>query len=98
MSAHLTVGIHALTRDAIVHALAALAADDPELRRALPFALDLGSDDIRDEVEATVAALARALGAIDTDAVVERLRASLVEMTPPAPIAPVAQVVAAHRP
>ena len=40
--AHLTVGIHVITRHALVEALAALAVDDVELRRSLPLGLDLG--------------------------------------------------------
>ena len=57
--AHLTVGIHVITRHALVEALAALAVDDLELRRSLPLGLDLGEPaSFAADLEATVDALA----------------------------------------
>ena len=41
VSAHLTVGIHVVTRFALVEALAALVADDPALRATLPLGIDV---------------------------------------------------------
>ena len=59
--AHLTVGIHVITRHALVEAIAALAVDDVELRRSLPLGLDLGEPaSLADDLEATVDALRRA--------------------------------------
>jgi hypothetical protein len=98
VSAHLTVGMHVVTRHAIVEELLALVAEAPELRRALPFGLDLSDGAAAaSEVSATVAALAAVLEEIDEDAAVERLRATLAAMTPPPPVAPLAQA-ASERP
>ena len=41
VSVHLTVGIHPVTRYALVEALLALAADDLSLRTSLPLGVDL---------------------------------------------------------
>ena len=41
VSAHLTVGIHVVTRQALVEALLAEAEDEPGLRQALPVGIDL---------------------------------------------------------
>ena len=43
VSAHLTVGIHTVTRYALVEALTGLAVADPELRRSLPLGVDVAS-------------------------------------------------------
>ena len=45
VSAHLTVGVHVVTRYALVEALTALVADDPELRATLPLGLDVADPD-----------------------------------------------------
>ena len=73
--AHLTVGMHVVTRHALVEALAALAVDDVELRRSLPLGLDL--DDratLADELRATVAALVAYAEETEPEPVVEHLR------------------------
>ena len=44
-SLHLTVGIRALTRYALVEELLGLAAEDPRLRATLPFGLDVADPD-----------------------------------------------------
>ena len=44
-SLHLTVGIRALTRYALVEELLALAAEDPRLRAGLPFGTDVADPD-----------------------------------------------------
>ena len=41
ISAHLTVGVHVLTRHAVVQALVELAEDELELRRSLPLGIDV---------------------------------------------------------
>ncbi len=98
VSAHLTVGIHVVTRHAVVQELAALAADDVELRRSLPLGLDLDSDVTLEEVAAAVAAFVRSLEQADAGAVAERLRTTVADMKPPAPVAPLAQAIAADQP
>jgi hypothetical protein len=40
VSAHLTIGIHVVTRFALVQALLTLVADEPALRRSLPLGID----------------------------------------------------------
>ncbi len=41
MSAHLTVGVHVVTRHALLETLLAGLADDPELRSSLPLGVDV---------------------------------------------------------
>jgi hypothetical protein len=41
VSAHLTVGVHVVTRHALLEALVASMAADPELRRSLPLGIDV---------------------------------------------------------
>ena len=65
MSAHLTVGVHSLTRHSIVEAIAGLVADDPALRGSLPLGVDVTRpEDLAADVTATVDALARRLGSV----------------------------------
>jgi hypothetical protein len=95
--AHLTVGIHVITRHALVEALAALAVDDLELRRSLPLGLDLGDvASLADELEATVDALGSHARAVNADAVAAQLRSTLSLASRPLPVAPLAQVAAAQ--
>ena len=57
-SLHLTVGIRALTRYALVEELLALAAEDQRLRASLPFGIDVADPDaIEPELTETVEAL-----------------------------------------
>jgi bifunctional lysine-specific demethylase and histidyl-hydroxylase NO66 len=95
VSAHLTVGIHVITRHAVVQELAALAADDVEFRRSLPLGLDPASEVARKEVAEAVAALTRFLEELDADVVADRLRTTVAGMKPPSPVAPLAQAFAA---
>lgn len=45
VSAHLTVGVHVVTRHALLEALVATMADDPDLRRSLPLGVDVADPD-----------------------------------------------------
>ena len=55
VSAHLTVGIHVVTRQALVEALLAAAEDEAGLRQALPVGIDLTSADaLAEDLEATI--------------------------------------------
>jgi cupin superfamily protein len=95
--AHLTVGMHVVTRHALVEALAALAVEDVELRRSLPLGLDLDDrETLADELRATVAALVSYAEGAQDDPVVEHLRATLAPTSRPAPVAPLAQAAAAR--
>jgi hypothetical protein len=95
--AHLTVGMHVVTRHALVEALAALAVEDVELRRSLPLGLDLDDHEtLSEEVRAAVAALVGFAEETEPEPVVEHLRASLAATARPAPVAPLAQAAAAR--
>ncbi len=98
VSAHLTVGIHVVTRQALVEALLAEAEDEAELRRALPVGLDLGSADaLGDELDATIDALVARLREVEPEVVAARVAARLATATRPAPVAPLRQAAAAGR-
>ncbi len=94
-SLHLTVGIRALTRYALVEELLALAAEDRRLRATLPFGTDLGDPDaIEPELTETVEALRDWLLRADPAAVATRLRQRAWPASRPAPIRPLAQAAA----
>ena len=98
VSAHLTVGIHVLTRQALVEALVAEAEDETELRQALPVGLDLASADaLADDLEATIDVLVARLRSVDAGTVAARIAATLATATKPSPIAPLEQAAAAER-
>ena len=97
VSVHLTVGIHSVTRYALVEALAALAAEEPELRASLPLGVDVADPDaIGADLAATVEALAGWLGKADPSAVADRLRRRVWTQTRPDPVGPLAQAAAAR--
>jgi hypothetical protein len=97
-SLHLTIGVKALTRYAIVEELLALAGEDARLRATLPFGLDpADADQIEPELTETVEALRDWLHTADPAAVAERLRARLWPAARPAPIGPLAQLAFADR-
>jgi hypothetical protein len=92
-SLHLTVGIRALTRYAIVEELLGLAAEDGRLRATLPFGLDVtDADALEPELTETVEALRDWLLAADPAAVADRLRERTWPASRPAPISPLAQL------
>ncbi|MFK3985216.1 cupin domain-containing protein [Micromonospora sp. NPDC050397] len=91
-SLHLTVGVRALTRYALVETLLGLAAEDQRLRASLPFGLDLAEpDQIAAELTETVAALRDWLGRAEPAAVAAELRERVWTAARPAPIRPLAQ-------
>lgn len=96
VSAHLTVGVHSVTRFAIVEALLAEAAADPDLRRSLALGIDLTDPDgaVADEVGDTVAALSSWLGRTETGPTGERLRQQVWAQSRPAPVAPIRTALA----
>ncbi|MFJ6198992.1 cupin domain-containing protein [Micromonospora sp. NPDC092111] len=94
-SLHLTVGIRALTRYALVEELLALAAEDPRLRAGLPFGTDVADPDaIEPELTETVEALRDWLLRADPVAVAAGLRRRAWPAARPAPIRPLAQAAA----
>jgi hypothetical protein len=91
VSAHLTVGIHVLTRRVLAEALLEEAGAEPELRRALPVGLDLAAPGaLADEVRTTVEVLCARLRNADADAVLARLERDSSGAMRPEPVAPVA--------
>lgn len=97
VSAHLTVGIHVLTRYALAEALLALAGDDVELRSTLPLGIDAADPaQLAPHIAETVAALADVLAKADPADVARRVRGRVWQGSRPAPISPLAQVAAAR--
>ncbi len=96
VSAHLTVGIHNLTRYTLVEALLAQVADDPALRASLPLGTDPARPgELAGEVQATLARLVELLPTVDAAAAVDRVRRRLWSGVRPSPLAPLAQTAAA---
>ncbi|WP_448640018.1 cupin domain-containing protein [Geodermatophilus sp. URMC 63] len=99
-SAHLTIGVHPVTRwaaaESALDLVRVLAADDRELRHSLPVGLDLADPaTVREDVTTVVAALRDWLDRIDPDEVADRLRARTWDQVRPEPVAPLAQATAA---
>ncbi len=98
VSAHLTVGVHPVTRQAIVEALAGLVLEDPVLRTSLALGVDVASpDEIRADVTATVEAVTARLASVDPMHVARALARRVLPSNRPAPIAPIAQTAALTR-
>ena len=100
ISAHLTIGIHPVTRwaaaESALDLVRTLAAEDPALRGSLPLGLDLTDPGTtRDDVTAVLAGLRDWLGRVDPDDVAERLRARTWAQVRPEPVAPLASSAAA---
>ncbi|WP_295011788.1 cupin domain-containing protein [uncultured Microbacterium sp.] len=92
-SIHLTIGVRATTRDDVLRRLLALAAGDVELRRSLPLGVDYTDPAaLADVIDATRAAAARAMGAVDDRAVADDLQRGFVPSVRPAPVRPLATV------
>jgi lysine-specific demethylase/histidyl-hydroxylase NO66 len=91
VSAHLTVGAHVVTRFALVEALTALVAGDPELRASLPLGLDVADPDaLAPHVDAVRDALVAALGRVPAVDVARRVRTRVWNGTRPEPVGPLA--------
>ncbi len=95
VSAHLTVGVHPVTRHAIVEVLAALAAEEPALRESLPLGIDVADPAaLADELAQTVRSLVKQVESTSAQVVAERLRGHVWSAVRPAPIGPLAQTAA----
>ena len=100
ISAHLTVGIHPVTRwglaESALDLVRAQAAADPGLRGSLPLGLDLTDPAaVRDDVTAVIAGLREWLGRVDPDEVADRLRARTWAQVRPEPVLPLTSSAAA---
>ncbi|MFD7153524.1 cupin domain-containing protein [Kribbella sp. NPDC059898] len=95
VSAHLTVGLHTMTRYLLVQELAALAANQASLRTALPLGFDPGDPEQLARVLPEVVELfTQHLQSATTDALAERLRRRTWSSNRPAPLAPLAHAAA----
>lgn len=95
IAGHLTVGIHVITRYAILEALLALARDEVELRQSLPLGIVVSDPDaLGPHVEATVRALSSRVESATPEDVAEALRDRVWRSTRPAPLAPLEQATA----
>jgi lysine-specific demethylase/histidyl-hydroxylase NO66 len=91
-SCHLTVGVHPVTRRAVLDAVVAIVAADPALRSSLPLGVDLAdAAQIEQDVRASVDAIVERLRTVSTADVAHRLAARTVTQTRPAPVRPLAQ-------
>jgi lysine-specific demethylase/histidyl-hydroxylase NO66 len=100
ISAHLTIGVHSVTRwaaaESALDLVATLAAEDPQLRGSLPLGVDLSDpDSVREDVAAVITGLQDWLGRVDPAEVADRLRARTWAQVRPEPVAPLAQSAAA---
>ncbi len=92
-SLHLTVGVRALTRYALVEELLALAVQDRRLRATLPFGMDVADPaEVGPELTETVAALRDWLLTADPAEVADRLRERAWPASRPEPVGPLAQL------
>ncbi len=95
VSVHLTVGVHPVTRYAVVQALAALAAEVPALRGSLPLGMEVADPaQVAPHLTATVEALRDWLATADPAAVAAKLRTALWPRSRPGPVPPLAQAAA----
>ncbi|BCJ36408.1 hypothetical protein Athai_39110 [Actinocatenispora thailandica] len=91
VSAHLTVGVPVLTRFAVLEALVASLAAEPELRRSLPLGIDpTDPAQLAPQLAAVRAALARAVPQAADETVARRLRSRVWSGGRPEPVRPVA--------
>jgi ribosomal protein L16 Arg81 hydroxylase len=92
-SLHLTIGVRAFTRYALVEELLGLAVQDQRLRATLPFGLDVSDPgQLGPELAEAVTALRDWLPTVDPAAVADRLRERAWPSARPEPIRPLAQL------
>ena len=97
-SLHLTFGVRALTRYAVVEELLQLAAEDQRLRATLPYAMDVADPQaVAPELTATVSALREWLLTADPATIAARLRDRAWPAKRPAQVRPLAQLAFAEQ-
>ncbi|HXM06846.1 MAG TPA: cupin domain-containing protein, partial [Candidatus Acidoferrum sp.] len=98
ISGHLTVGVHPITRRAIVDQLIAQLSDDVELRKSLSAGVDFSDEaEIETDLAATVAAMHAAIDRFDRTAIARGLARQLSAATRPTAIRPFEQIATADR-
>ncbi len=96
VSAHLTVGIHTVTRYALVEALATLLADEPELRRSLPPGIDVADpEQLAPQLRTVLDVLAGTLHRVSATDVARQVRHRVWTGGRPEPLGPIAQAALA---
>jgi lysine-specific demethylase/histidyl-hydroxylase NO66 len=97
-SCHLTVGVHPVTRQAVLDAVVTLVSGDAALRSSLPLGVDLSDpQQVEADVRASIEAIVGRLRTVSTADVAQRLAARTVSQTRAAPVAPLAQARALER-
>ncbi|QXG75755.1 cupin domain-containing protein [Modestobacter sp. L9-4] len=99
ISAHLTIGVHPVTRwgavESALDLVRVLAAEDPALRSSLPLGVDLADPSATTEdVAAVLTGLQRWIADVDPAAVADSLRSRAWAQVRPAPVSPLAQSTA----
>ncbi|MEU4390773.1 cupin domain-containing protein [Kribbella sp. NPDC023855] len=95
VSAHLTVGLHTMTRYLLVQELAALAADEPSLRTALPLGFDPGDpSQLSTVLDEVTSLLIKKIEQTTADDLAPRLSRRTWSGNRPAPLAPLAHAAA----
>jgi hypothetical protein len=95
VSAHLTVGLHTMTRYLLIQELAALAANEAELRTALPLGFNPGDPgQLVPELDKVVALFTEHLQTASAEDLADRLRRRTWSGNRPAPLAPLAHAAA----
>jgi hypothetical protein len=98
VSIHLTVGVHPVTRHAVLEALTSLVGDEPALRSSLPLGVDVSDPaQIEADVAATAEALVDRLRTVTAAQVADLLAARVVPGNRAAPISPLRQAEEASR-
>jgi bifunctional lysine-specific demethylase and histidyl-hydroxylase NO66 len=91
VSAHLTVGVHVVTRFALVEALTTLVAQDPRLRAGLPLGIDVADPaELAPHLDAVREALTAAIGRVGAEDVARLVRGRVWQGGRPEPVGPVA--------
>lgn len=95
VSAHLTVGLHTLTRYLLVQELANLAASEPDLRTALPLGFDLADPEQVAQILGKVATLfTESIQSATPEDIATRLSRRTWSNNRPAPLPPLAHAAA----
>ena len=100
ISAHLTIGVHPVTRwaaaESALDLVRSMATADPALRGSLPLGLDLTDPaSVRDDVTEVIAGLRAWLDRVDPDEVADRVRARTWAQVRPEPVLPLTSSAAA---